>query len=43
MLAKGTGHISGLDMVKKIPEIIKNGDFNIALRYQAVHVDGLFH
>ncbi len=29
MLAKGTGHISGLDMVKKIPEIIENGDFNI--------------
>ena len=29
MLAKGEGHISGLDMVKKIPEIIENGDFNI--------------
>lgn len=29
MLAKGTGHISGFDMVNKIPEIIENGDFNI--------------
>ena len=25
LLAEGKGHISGLDMVKKIPEIIENG------------------
>ena len=29
MFERGTGHISGIDMVKKIPTIIENGDFNI--------------
>lgn len=29
LLARGTGTISGLDMAKKIPEIIENGDFVI--------------
>ena len=29
LLAKGTGTISGLDMAKKIPEIIENGDFSL--------------
>lgn len=29
MLERETGHISGIDMVKKIPEIIQNGVFNI--------------
>lgn len=29
MLAKGAGNISGIEMVKKIPDIIVNGDFNI--------------
>ncbi len=29
LLAKGTGHISGLDMARKIPEIIEKGKFDI--------------
>ncbi len=29
MKAKGTGTISGLEMVKKIPDIIENGEFDI--------------
>ena len=29
MLERGTGNISGIDMVNKIPEIIANGDFDI--------------
>lgn len=29
MLVRGTGTVSGLDMVKKIPDIIEKGEFNI--------------
>lgn len=29
LLNRGTGHISGLDMVHKIPEIIEKGEFNV--------------
>lgn len=29
LLMEGIGHISGLDMARKIPEIIEKGDFNI--------------
>lgn len=29
MLERGTGHISGIDMVKKIPEIMESGEFDI--------------
>lgn len=29
MQDRGTGRISGIDMVKKIPDIVENGEFNI--------------